>query len=856
MSKRNPGGLISTTGLREPSATDQSQNSGVWTLEEQYQAETNGTWANPSGQTYEITNSLRFRNSATAYINRTFSTAGNRKTWTWSGWVKRSTNNSIVLMSVSTGSPNFLQNSLFFSGDRLRFFCDLSISVDVNTSALFRDYSAWYHVVCAFDTTKASAADRVKLYVNGIYQNNLVTASYPSQNAEAQINNTSYTHTTGLSNNVAFGDFYLTEVNFIDGQALDPSSFGYFDYNGVWQPKKYTGGYGRNGFYLPFNPQAYGDSITTGNLGLDKSGNGNNWTTNNISVTAGVNYDLMKDSPTNGSTVEDTGLGGQLAGNYCTYNPLTQNNVTISAANLQVFCPANGGSGDNWTFGTFGVTSGKWYYEVTSTQNSSGNNLAIGFIKNYAGSGNPNVFSNSNSWTAYGNVTYNGGVNNTALSYGSWDLNETLMIALDADAGKIWFGVNGVWNSNINPSTGNGAMFTNLLSSGAGTFMPVLGEGSSSETNTAVANFGQRPFAYAAPAGFKCLNTANLPMPTIPDGKDYFNVVTYTGTGAGQTISSVGFQPDWIWIKERNGTGYPALFDSARGATVGLSSATTLAEVTDANSLTSFNSNGFSVGSGGGNFYVNRNTYTYVAWNWKAGGAGVSNTAGSITSTVSANTTSGFSIATYVGNGGIGASGATFGHGLGVAPSFIIIKNRSSGTANWSVWHKSLTAGEVLYLNLTNAKNSDTNVWGNTLPSSTVVKVGNSEVNGNTNNHVAYCFAEVAGFSAFGSYTGNGSTDGPFVFCGFRPRYVMIKVSSGTTDSWIILDSVRNTYNVTNSSLFAEASAAESTGSGGNVDFLSNGFKLRTADSGRNGNTFTYIFAAFAENPFKISRAR
>jgi hypothetical protein len=248
---------------------------------------------------------------------------------------------------------------------------------------------------------------------------------------------------------------------------------------------------------------------------------------------------------------------------------------------------------------------------------------------------------------------------------------------------------------------------------------------------------------------------------------------------------------------------------------------------------------------------MNKNAETYVAWQWKANGAGSSNTAGSITSTVSANTTSGFSIVTYTGTG----ANATVGHGLGVAPSMIFIKCRNAG-ANWLVYHISLGNTKGVVLNATQAESTDSTYWNNTSPTSTVFSLGSGgAANGNTNTHVAYCFAPVAGYSAFGSYTGNGSADGPFIYTGFKPNFVMVKQTNTSGNSWWMFDGVRSPTNAVYNRLVANLSDAEYSNSS-TFDFLSNGFKLRFSDTAWNGSGSTYIYAAFAESPFKYSLAR
>jgi hypothetical protein len=374
-------------------------------------------------------------------------------------------------------------------------------------------------------------------------------------------------------------------------------------------------------------------------------------------------------------------------------------------------------------------------------------------------------------------------------------------------------------------------------------------------------NYGQRAFVYTAPSGYKALCTQNLPTPTISNGANYMAASLYTGNGTSQslvnTVNGISFQPDLVWTKCRSTVNNHGLLDSVRGISRWLGSNTTQAEDYTAGAyVTAFNSNGFSVGVGG---VSNENGQTYVGWQWKASGSTVSNTLGSITSTVSANTTAGFSIVTYTGNGTVGA---TVGHGLGVTPGMVIVKSRSA-TADWPVKILPYMAGgSRLELSTTNAITTEAagsgSLWNATNPNSTVITLGNQAMtNTNGTTYVAYCFAAITGYSAFGSYTGNGSaTDGPFVYCGFRPRWVMVKRTDAGGARWAIADTSRSPYNVGSQMLYADASNAEDTGSGATYDIVSNGFKIRAVDGNWNTSGGTYIYAAFAENPFTISRAR
>jgi len=349
-------------------------------------------------------------------------------------------------------------------------------------------------------------------------------------------------------------------------------------------------------------------------------------------------------------------------------------------------------------------------------------------------------------------------------------------------------------------------------------------------------------------------------MPTtyaIPDGRTVMAATLWTGNGTSQAINNavngVSFQPDMAWVKDRSAARSHILIDAVRGTGLTLFPNETTAEQSNTDRITSFNSNGFSVGTGLG---TNANTETYVGWQWSAGGSTVTNTSGTISAQVRANTTAGFSVVTYTGNA---TAGATVGHGLGVAPSMVIVKSRANATG-WVVGHALLNNGTnpwqyYISLESTAAQGTTNLTWNNTAPTSSVFSLGSGSGTNPSATMVAYCFAAVAGYSAFGGYTGNGSTDGPFVYLGFRPRFIVYKISSGTTGNWKMHDTSRGTYNANSPELLAESSAAEGASSG-IFDLLSNGFKLRTTSSNYNGSGNTYIYMAFAENPFKYANAK
>jgi hypothetical protein len=734
-----------------------------------------------------------------------------------------------------------------------------SFNLNLRTSQVFRDPSAWYHIVLTVDTTQATASNRAKVYVNGTQVTAFSTATYPAQNFDTRVN-AAEVHAIGARSfdapSTAYSG-YLTEINFIDGQALTPSSFGETDSaTGVWKPKAYTGTYGTNGFFLKF---ADNSGTTSTTLGKDSSGNGNNWTPNNFSVTAGAGNDSMVDSPTAYGT--DTGVGGEVRGNYCTWNSAAQSTVangTVTRSNGNLESTDGGTTYSLASFGTMSVSSGKWYWEVTLTT-AGGSAANMGIVdtskKLIAGTAADAHFGftygqngNKTDGRTYGGSVFS---TNGVTAYGaSYAASDVIGVALNLDVGEVTFYKNGV---------SQGVAFTGI----SGQFAPAVGDAQNATSYTWTLNAGQRAFAYTAPSGFKALCTTNLPTPTIgatstTQANDYFNTVLYTGTGSSLSVTGVGFQPDWVWIKERNAAADHGLYDAVRGVQKQLESNTTTAETTETTGLTAFGSDGFTVGALA---QLNTSADTYVAWNWNAGGSNATNTSGTITSTVRANTTSGFSIVTYTGNG---TANATIGHGLGVTPAFIITKSRSDATTQWVAWHKDLsgafsTTCAYIYLNSTQLASTTTIFYNGTLIDSS--KIGlqgtNTSINNTGSTYVAYCFAEVAGYSRFGSYTGNGSTDGPFVYTGFRPRFVMWKESSGTnaaTSHWLIHDSARESYNVANAELYANLANAE--GSTSSIDLLATGFKLRTSHQFSNESGGTYIYAAFAEAPFKYSLAR
>jgi hypothetical protein len=711
-----------------------------------------------------------------------------------------------------------------FTSNQLRFGdYDAGSSVITNrvTSAVYRDTSAWMHIVLAIDYTSSQA----KIYVNGVEVTAFDTSVGPS-NVDGGINASGVTHAIGQQSSGLYFDGYLANIHFIDGQALTPSSFTETDATtGQLIPKTYTGSYGTNGFNLLF---ADNSSNTASTLGKDYSGLGNNWTPNNLSVTAGAGNDSLVDSPTNYGT--DTGVGGEVRGNYATLNPLDPAGgypLTLANGNLETTAPS---SQWRWSRATWALTSGKWYWEHT-----------VGSGNYFSGVVTPSWDLNVTSYTGmYGRQStdkYNNGT--TTSPFSSTTGGDILMYALDVDSGNMWVGKNGTWNGSGDPGAGTNPDWTGV---------PIgVSPFAAAYQVTNILNFGQRAFAYTNNrTGFKALCTQNLPTPLVTKSNTVFDVVTRAGGGTTQTFATL--RPGLVWEKRRDSSSNHYLFDVNRGNDNYLSSNLTSAEAASAGAFT-FNTNSYIVSSGfdwpGG--------ATVVDWVWDAGTSTVSNTQGSITSQVRANATAGFSVVTYTGNN---TANATFGHGLGVTPEFVIIKKRSS-TGNWIVYHKGMTsAAYYMYLNATDAQTNQggaVNTWG---VSSTLITLKElfGDYNASGATYVSYCFAPVVGYSSFGSYVGNGSSDGPMVYTGFRPRFLLYKSSSLAT-YWVIYDAVRDTYNGVSKELYPNDSLAEGVVPR-DIDFLSNGFKIRNTGSTDNTSSATYIYAAFAEAPFNYSRAR
>ena len=924
------------------------------------------------GGGYEIERSLRFNGADSAYLNRTLNATGSGTTGTYSFWIKRSKlldSGRIINVgnySAGLGYPTFYMQ---WNGtnDKLIAYCYYNGDVlNLETDAQFRDTSAWYHVVLKIDTTQATNTNRATFYVNGVEQT-ITATTWPDQNDNVLINLDTHPAYIGCRESLSqYLNGYLADLYFIDGQALAASDFGEYDDNNVWQPKKYAGSYGTNGFHLDFS-----DNSSDSALGTDSSGTSNDWTVNNLtalgndyenavftensttynSSASGTNYytgtganlfdnntstavggynisaswlyfrpataitgvtsleiygsynenlkingtnysatfsttnawvtvtsppstiseiafqgmngygaapraggikvngvvltsalasntDSLRDSPTNG-TQSDTGAGGEISGNYCVLNaaiPLQDD--SLSDGNLKLT-----GNYGNYKYpghvGTIAAPAGtgKWYWEIDIGSAPSYTMLGIVSASEtfdgrngYAGS----EYKGCSVYVGYNGTGYQNVGATVGTSYSALSAATLVGVLFDAGAGTLKLSYNGVEQSTI---------FTGIPTNIS--FAPFITH--YGENLTYTFNFGQRPFAYDAPSGYKCLCTANLPDPTIEDPSKYFDVKTFAANNGSQSIS-LGFSPDLVWTKSRTHSVEGQIFDKVRGNNQEMSPNATRAERTLANSLT-LDSSGFTMPSNNNNANWTSSSGGGVGWAWDAGSSTVTNTDGSLSAQVRANPSAGFSIVTFTGTG----SSASVGHGLNAAPSMVIAKNRDASN-DWPVWHANTSgATYTLYLNGNAAEGTESAIWPSA-PTSSVVNVGDGAViNASNQSTVLYCFAPVAGYSAFGSYTGNSSDDGPFVFTNFRPSWLLIKVA-GTANDWVIHDNKRDTFNASDSVLKPNTTDSENTSTSNHVDFLSNGFKIRNSQSKWNGG-YTYVYAAFGE-PFKTARAR
>ena len=768
---------------------------------------------------YEIDQSIRFNDGDSPYLNRTFGTPTSNSQFGYSFWIKLGEGyDGKYIISANGGGNN---DNFTFSSNKLRI--QEGGVLRLQSNQLFRDFSSWYHFVVAYDLGNATASQKLRVYLNGSEITSWATDTRSSLSSTSSRLNAAVSHDVGanvfngISSHINNWDGYIAEFHFVDGAVLTPTDFGEYNDAGVWIPIEASPTYGNNGFYIT--------GETASDLGEDFSGNSNDFTSSGLTT-----VDQMLDTPTD---------------NYCVLSPIDKSSaITTSDGNLVV----SNASTNSWNHGrgTLFAPSGKWYYEWIPT---AGSYAEAGWMLNV--SDNDYVEEESDVATTY----YRGvgaagrgfyiGSGSADTGPANFSLNDVVMMAIDVDTMKMWVGVNGTWYNSGDPAAGSNA---------TGTWTAAIGESVAPwygcfNGTTESFNFGQRPFAHTIPTGFNSWNTANLPTPSITDGSAHFQPTLYTGDGSSShEINQTGnstFEPSMVWIKSRSAATLHVIQDQVRGDFVLYPNLTNAEGATGGGWVKSFDSDGFTTDV---NVEINDSGETFVGWQWKAAGSGSSNTDGSITSTVSTNTTAGFSIVTYVGNS---TSGATVGHGLGAVPKMMILKDRDVGE-NWVIYNEVLGPTKFMYFT-TDAAFTASNRWNDTAPTSSVFTLGNeTQVNATGRDYVVYCFAEIPGYSSFGSYTGNGSNDGPFVYTGFKPKWIMYKSSSNSGTRWGILDTDRSVSGGGNSvgnQLFAELTSAEATADH-EIDFLSNGFKVRDTSTSVNGNGYTITYRAFAEHPF------
>ena len=814
----------------------------------------------------------------------------------------------------------------------------------------FRDLGAWFHLVHQVDAENTTQ----RIWINN--EEMTLNSSRNPGNNNYPINTSGLPIVIGKHSwgSTRFAEFYLAEIHHSDGYKYTPSDYGETDAEtGQWKPKLPSISYGTNGFYLNFSDNS-GTTATT--LGKDSSGNGNNFTPNNFEVSTGVGNDAVLDTPTN---------------NFPTLNPLYNPvNTTFGEGNLLMR------GGDNFAASTVLLPkSGKWYAEFSKYNNGALQSISVTrantAMTNYAGylglADNVEYVSNGE----VGNRTR--GSTSDAPTWTN-DAGVVVAVAVDMDNGAVYFARNNTYINSGDPTSGSsktGAIATDLLTDNNGDHVIAVHGYNGSNSYGLYANFGQQPFTYTPPTGYKALNSQNLPDPTILLPNKHFDTKLWTGNGGTQTITGLNFSPDFVWIKIRTQAYNHVLWDTLRGVYIRLQSNKTNADGTNTNGLTAFNSDGYTLGDQNN---VNKSGDTFVGWNWDAGetdgatytvkvvsdsgnkyrfndfgtsavtldlaeggtytfdgsdssmaghpfvigtaangsvystgvtyqldGASVtysaytsgyasattrkliitvpasapqlyywcsihsgmggaintnttlgsSNFDGTVQSTAKVNASAGFSIVTLNGTGSV----LTFGHGLGVKPDAVLLKARNIAN-NWLVFHQGYGATKTTFLDTTSAASTNSAWYNNTEPTSSVFTLGTwSGMNTSTpSTIVAYCFSGVEGFSKFGTYTGNGNANGRFVYTGFRPAWIMLK-RYDSDNNWHIADNKRqNPFNVVTAQIYPNLANAEVAQD--DLDFVSNGFKIRRSANFHNANGGTYIYFAFAESPFKNSRAR
>ena len=789
----------------------------------------------------EISQSLLFSNNgaaATKYLTNSSINWLGDQTYTISYWLKKAFSNSSSMWidpfnndTSAGGTPGAAVHHTGSGG--LSMYSGSSFARGYTGSPVFRDPNAWYHFV------HSRNASGWQTWVNGVSLGTAAIADSDGAGGTKIMNPWG----GGQSQSSA----YLAEYHIVDGQYLQPTSFGRYNEDQVWVPKTYADNgstsHGTNGFHLTF------DSSQSNGVGHDSSGNGNHFTATGFDTTAISSANRLNDID-----IKDTPTS-----NYTTFNPLWHQQTPSLKEGNMALNTANTITGQA-TFRFPVGTTGKYWVEAGTANLGATTNApalcitdqlnAVG-LSNTAWSTTANYSSIGGYQASYSNFT-----STSATSYTT--VGGQVGMAIDFDAQEVK-----MYNNSSLINTDTTVDFTKELA------ITVMQPTSSYNTYEPYLNAGQQAFIQTVPTGFKELQTNNLPKPTIKNGRDHFDSVIWTGTGANNyDVTGFEFQPDLVWIKRRNGANNHNLYDSLRGVTKHLTPNENYGESTTANSLTAFNSDGFEVGTGASD---NTSGQTMVAWCWKAGGAptatnsnsaGTAQTAGSVkvdgangsfahgtikANKMSVNTTAGFSIVQYTGT----QTAGSIPHGLGAVPEMAIVK-RTDAAGDWHVYHKDLAgdATRQIYLNQGSTQSgTSSDYWNNTLPTSTTLTLGGATQN-NTNNgeYNAYIWTSIPGYSKFGGYVGNSNSDGPFIYLGFKPGFLMVRVYTGS-GNWMMWDTSRSTINAVQNRVLANLANNEASYASQEIDILSNGFKLRGTDSDVNAG-YNYIYMAFAENPF------
>ena len=771
-----------------------------------------------------ITNSCIFNDGDSAQLERTPSSNGNRRTFTVSAWVKRGALGTEQHICSSYDGSSTDNNSMW----EFRFLAANTISISrytdniLITNRTFEDTSKFYHLLMVVDTTQGTASNRVKLYVDGDEITSFGTDNRSSvaQDFDTAFNNTADACVVGNRKSQSkYFDGYMAEVNLVDGTALTPSTFGLTDTStGRWIPKSLTGiTYGTNGFRLQFG--------TSSALGDDTSGNNNDLSVSNL-----VASDQTTDSPTQNFA---TGLGAFQ----------TSYAMTMSEGNLK--SAASGGSGQHGKSSstlTFDANDSDGYYceytlNVTSGVASNFNAVAITVDRE--------AYSvpNASNGKVSGQVRYmeDGRFRTTNLagtltdisSWGStWgNVSTPDIIGIFVKNNKIYFSKNGTWQNSADPNNETGGMDVEGTIGSNRVRFSHIGYQSGSTYGTMTANFGQKSFAYTPPTGYKKLNQDNLPT---------------TDKGI----------PDFVWIKNRDATDNHQIYDSSRGKQISFA-VTTAAQSTVSDGLQKFLKGGCQIED---DVSINTSGESYVAWNWVANGgttsANTDGSGGTVASTIQANQTAGFSIVEFTAPSS-GTAPFSVAHGLGKVPRWFMFKRKTGGTSRFLLFHRDAydasNGGYSMELSAASTNTAFNTEFGSTSiytsdPTATTFSLRTNSAVAAGQPYIAYCWAEIDGFSRFGEYFGNASTNGPLVYTGFKPSWLLVKNRQRAT-GWYLYDSKRTPFNEMDGHLFPNATTVETTGSE-EIDFLSNGFKIRGNNAGNNRSAEAFIYMAFAEHPF------